>query len=286
MNKGKTKMDYTSSIIKYIKEADGYLKSILYTMSPLYKEENGSCQDVTVPLFTSLHSTSEGILILLVHRGIYEADILLRCVMEGTIKYCYLMNGSEEEKKEKYIEYKEKLYEIAQIADHRKAIEAVEILKEFSENSIRPIEVDILQEEKLIELQKKYPVKMRNELKRKWSYQEMLRSLAKLNEEYKAQLGTLATYSMTSHFCHFDWNGVYNRQTQLIYSQYENADVWDIAHGLRILSNVMSMELFRVMEYIKNSKIDLSKVVQISLEMLNLIHEVDDLGNKIIEENL
>ena len=91
---------------------------------------------------------------------------------------------------------------------------------------------------------------------------------------------------MTSHFCHFDWNGVYNRQTQLIYSQYENADVWDIAHGLRILSNVMSMELFRVMEYIKNSKIDLSKVVQISLEMLNLIHEVDDLGNKIIEENL
>jgi hypothetical protein len=279
-------MDYYGIVSSYIQRADMFMKRIIYDIAPIYREENGSYQDVTVPLFTTLHSTSESILIILLHGGLFDADILLRCVMEGTIKYCYLMNGSENEKNDKYIEYKEKLYEISKIADHKKAIEAVMILKEFSENSTTPFELDILDDEMLDNLRKKYPTKLQNEIKSKWSYQKILRSLAETSSEYKAQLGTLASYSMTSHLCHFDWNGVLSRELQILDSTKEDAEVCDIAHGLRILSNVLSMEMFRVVEYLKNSKIKMPKVVELSLEILELISEIDKYENEIVKEKV
>lgn len=92
-------MDYLNIASTYILHADQYLKQLFYAIAPVYKPENGNRQDVTVSLFTTLHSTSKSILILLLHGGLFDADILLRCVMEGTIKYCYLMNGDEKEKK-------------------------------------------------------------------------------------------------------------------------------------------------------------------------------------------
>lgn len=145
-------MEYIQEVGQYIVQADKYLKSLLFKISPLYRKEHGDNQDVTVPLFTTLHSTSESIMILLLNQNIFDADVLLRTVMEGTIKYYYLMTGTDAEKKEKCIEYKIKLADIAKISDHKKATEAVDILREFSNNSIKPFECDILSDEKLSEL--------------------------------------------------------------------------------------------------------------------------------------
>lgn len=158
----------------------------------MYRKEHGDNQDVTVPLFTTLHSTSESIVILLLNQSIFDADVLLRTVMEGTIKYCYLMTGTVDD-----------------------------------------------------------PKKEQDKLKQKWSYQALLRSLAKANREYEAQLGTLSTYSLTSHFCHYDWTGVSSRNAQIVEAENPNAIIFDIMHSIRILFNVLSMELFRVAEYMR-----------------------------------
>lgn len=279
-------MEYIEEVGKYIVQADGYLKSLLFKISPLYRKEHGDNQDVTVPLFTTLHSTSESILILLLNQSIFDADVLLRTVMEGTIKYCYLMTGTDAEKKEKYIEYKIKLADIAKISDHKKAIEAIDILREFSNNSTKPFECDILSDEQLSELEEKYRKKMRNKLKQKWSYQALLRSLAKTNHEYEAQLGTLSTYSLTSHFCHYGWTGVSSRNAQIIESENPNAIIFDIMHSIRILSNVLSMELFRVAEYMRGNRIDAPEVAALSMEVLKFVSDLDILNNNMLERVL
>lgn len=82
-------MEYIEEVGKYIVQADDYLKSFLFKISPLYRKEHGGNQDVTVPLFTTLHSTSESILILLLNQSIFDADVLLRTVMEGLPDYRY-----------------------------------------------------------------------------------------------------------------------------------------------------------------------------------------------------
>lgn len=279
-------MQYIEEVGKNIIKADEYLKSLLYKLSPLYKNEHGANQDVVVPFFTSLHSTSESILILLLNQAIFDADVLLRTVMEGTIKYCYLMTGNEEEKKERYVEYKIKLTNIDRILDHNKAVEAVDILREFSEKSTKPFELSILSDEELSALSKEYPKKERDALKRKWSYQSLLRSLAHQHSEYEAQLGTVSTYSLTSHFCHYDWTGLSSRNAQIANSVNPDAIIFDIMHCNRILSNVLSLELLRVAEYMRGNGFDSQEATKLFLEVHDYVKELDKNSNELLEMTL
>lgn len=279
-------MEYIEEVGENIIKADEYFKSLFYKLSPLYKKEHGENQDVVVPLFTSLHSTSESILILLLNQAIFDADVLLRTVMEGTIKYCYLMTGTEEEKQDKYAEYKIKLTNIDKILDHNKAVEAVDILREFSMNSTKPFELSILSDEELSELSEKYPKKERDALKRKWSYQSLLRSLAHVYPEYEAQLGTISTYSLTSHLCHYDWTGLSSRNAQIMNSVNPDAIIFDIMHCNRILSNVLSMELFRIAEYMRGNGFDSQEVTTLFLEVYEFVMALDKRSNELLEKTL
>ena len=276
-------MDYYDEINPYIIRADSLLKNLFFALAPFYKKEHGEQQDVTIPLFTTLHSTSESILILLLNQAIFDADVLLRTVMEGTIKYCYLMTGTDEERCKKYLEYKESLTEIDKLVDHKKAIEAIKILKEFSSNSIKPFELSVLSEDQIIELQSRYPKKLRTELKHRWSYQALLRSLAKDYPEYEAQLGSLSTYSLSSHFCHYDWTGVLSRQAQINGSADNVSEIYDVGHALRIISNILSMEIFRTMEYMRGNNYNSQKAAKLSIEAIEFTTEIGARENQIVE---
>lgn len=276
-------MEYFDEVNPYIATVDMYIKNLIFSLSPLYREEHGIEQDITVQLFSSLHSTSESILILLLNRSICDADVLLRTVMEGTIKYCYLMVGTSEERHEKYTEYKQKLTDIDMIGDHQKALEAIAVLKEFSSNSTIPFELMLLSDDKLDQLKSLYPAKLRNEIKQRWSYQSLLRSLAKTNSEYEAQLGTLSTYSQTSHLCHYDWTGLSVRQSQIMHSETESGELSDIAHALRIMDNVLSMYLFRVAEYMRGNNCRTVNIAELSIKALSFSAELSKKENEIIE---
>ncbi len=178
------------------------------------------------------------------------------------------------------------LYEMAKLEDHFKSTEAIEIIKKYSKKSTKPFEQDILDELTVSALNSKYSSKIKNKIKSRWTYKNMLKELAENDSNYEAQLGTLTTYSMMSHFCHFDWNGVFSRQCQIEDSQEKDANIWDTLHCLRVLSNVMSMELFRIAEYLKKCKVPLPNVEKMALEILDFVLQIDEYNNKIIEENV
>lgn len=276
-------MEFTE-INKRILETDYFIKNLLFALSPLYKEEFSDTQRVTIPLFTSLHSTSESILILLQNQAVFDADILLRCLMEGTVKYCYLMNGTEDERKKKYEEYRIILCEIDKLTDHKKAKEAIDILKEFSQNNLTPFEVMVLSDEEEALLTAKYSASKRNEYTRKWSYQALLRALAKDHKEYEAQLGTLSTYATSSHFCHFDWTGVSAHQEQIMSSRDGSNELYDYLHALRILSNVLSLYLFRVIEYMRGNHYSTKELAEKCAHGFDLTAEMDREHKRLLNQ--
>lgn len=277
-------MDYSAFVNDYIFQANELINELFFSLVPLYKKENGDEQDVVVPLFTTLHATSQNVLVLLrIQTALHDADVLLRTVMEGTIKYCYLMNGTKDERHEKYIEYKHVLTEIEKISDHFKAIEAVKILKEFSINNTLPFEVNILSDEEIQLLQAKYTRKIKTEMKQKWSYQSLLKSLASNRPEYKAQLGTIATYSLSSHFCHYDWIGVSSRLAQLESAYDEKDEIYDILHCYRILSNILSFEMFRASEYVRANNFSSAHTLAIIDKIFELLYRIDSFCNTSLE---
>ena len=53
----------------------------------------------------------------------------------------------------------------------------------------------------------------------------------------------------------------------------------------RIISNVLSMELFRVMEYVRENGYHSQEVMQVCLEVYEFISYLDNLSNEWVEEN-
>ena len=279
------KYNYQEQVLPNIAIADQFIKTAFFEMAPLYKENFPEGEDVTVPLFTTLHSTSESILFLLENGAIFESDILLRTVMEGTIKYCYLMSGDRENRYQKYLEYKCELTEIDDLLDHRKALDAISILKEFSNNNTKPFEVSVLSDDRVAYLESKYSRKKRNDLKQRWSYGSLLREMTKVNKEYEAILGTMSTYSLTSHFCHFDWTGVSMRKEQLTLAAKDN-NMLDIAHALRILSNVLSFYLYRIAEYMHGNSYSTPGLLKLYTDICSYIEKINEQQNQILERHI
>lgn len=277
-------MEYLHMVQEHIELAMGLTNALFLSLAPLYQENHGREQEVTVPLFTLLHSTSSNILNLVIERmALHDADVLLRTVMEGTVKYCYLLNGTPEERYRKYNEYRFMLYDLEQIADHNKAIETLEIFREFDiQNSTLPFEANILPDEQRNIIHSKYSKKAKDELKRRWTYQAMLRSLAESRNEYKAQLGTLSTYASTSHYAHFDWSGLSSRLAQLHAVAKEETANYDIAHCYRIVSNILSFELIRALEYIQVYGLKSRESLQIIEEVFNETSKLDALANELL----
>lgn len=278
-------MNYEEIISPMVVEADQLIKNAFLSLSPLYKEGFPSYQDVTVPLFTVLHSTSESILILLLNGALFEADILLRSLMEGTVKYCYLMSTDSEVREKRYQEYKNDLSEIDKLLDHRKALEAVEILHAFNSNSTKPFELSILNDDIVESLEQLYPNRKRNEIKQKWTYGHMLNELAKENAEYEAQLASISSYSLMSHFCHFDWTGVSMRNEQIT-TAARGDETLDVAHGMRIISNVMTFYLFRTSEYIRCNQYSSESILRTTMDIYKFVEDINIRQNNIVEKEI
>lgn len=57
-------------------------------------------------------------------------------------------------------------------------------------------------------------------------------------------------------------------------------------HSIRILSNVLSMELFRVAEYMRGNGCTLPEAASLSMEMLEFISSLDMLNDNLLEKAL
>lgn len=160
-------MQYREAIRCRIDTALFLMNELFVSLAPLYQENCGREQEITVPLFTMLHSTSSTILTILNEEmALPDADVLLRTVMEGTVKYCYLLNGTPEERSVKYEEYRYALYGMEMVSDHKKAMETLRIFEEFSiENSTIPFEASVLPEDFLKAIQSQYTKKQKTKSK-------------------------------------------------------------------------------------------------------------------------
>ena len=138
-------------------------------------------------------------------------------------------------------------------------------------------------DEEIQSLQDKYTRKIKTEMKQKWSYQSLLKSLASNRPEYKAQLGTIATYSLSSHFCHYDWIGVSSRLAQLESAYDEKDEIYDILHCYRILSNILSFEMFRASEYVRVNNFSSAHTLAIIDKIFELLYRIDSFCNTSLE---
>lgn len=209
---------------------------------------------VNTQLFIDCHLSSESVLLLIKSGKEWDADMIIRSVMEGTVKYIYLMTGADEEMKEKAREYWEIMPEIAELKRNERLKAFLAILDDPDSPAWIPYQQLLLPDDVIAQINAKYEKKTRDQLIRKWSFSQITKYFLDSDSERLRHLVHLAHgYGTSSHLIHKDGDGV-----GMVWERYGRDSTRQTAvklgHSSRIVSDVCVFAELRLLYLLKASK--------------------------------
>lgn len=152
--------------------------------------------------------SSESVFLLTAYGQLWDAEMVLRSVIEGTLKFAFLLE-SRAEFDGRHTEYGDNLFEIALLKDHQKAKDFLDGAADPSAAEWRPIRERVLPAAEYEELRAKYDKKHRSDLEAKWGFTTLLNAVGRRKDASFRELSGLAwSYSLMSHLQHADYLGI------------------------------------------------------------------------------
>lgn len=275
------------TLLNITNQAMVLLRDSLNICVPLYKNKSRVpqlVQFVVSNLFTACFSTSESTLHLIGKYRLWDAHMLYRTVLEGTVKLMFVISGTDNEISEKCHEFWGIIPEMKLISRHRKARDLISVYKELKldTDALRPITDLQLDEGELLELEKAYPRKTRKQMEQKWSFSEMVKTLSSSNEPaYAILVSTFHDYSVGSNLVHMDGDGIgviWDRNGR----EPERRISLELAHGARIISSIVSYATIRTELYHRIYELDDTQVRDLARRTLLFAQQAEGHYNKWI----
>lgn len=180
--------------------------------------------------------------VLLIQGGrLWDAEIIMRPIMEATIRILFVCYSDESERPQRIGEFWESFSEINDLKRSDRAKMLVQRFGSIRANDIgiKPL---ILEEEKEKELRDKWPKRLRQALEQKWSFSEVIFFLESNMGKKKSGAfirSTLHSYAMSSHLIHADESAL-----SLLWDRNHRPDdereKLEVAHACRLLSDSIS----------------------------------------------
>lgn len=192
-------------------------------------------------------SASYGQLILVDCGKLGEAEILGRTVLEGSLKFVYLVSD-EGEAATRFSEFTDALFDFASVKDHFAVRSYFDAVASRSEEITLPLGDLLMDEEKIDEFRQRHSKADRNVIEQKWSVPKLIGELASRKRAGSASYaGLVRNYVMSSHVAHADYYGlIAMREREGRGAERQLA--LDIAHAGRIVSDVISLSTMRLTE--------------------------------------
>jgi hypothetical protein len=150
---------------------------------------------------------SESALLLCAYGQLWDAEVLVRSAMEGSLKFAYLLQAPSAFQ-DRHREYARDLFDIALLKGHRRAEELLATARDPEDAEWRPIRDRLLSREQLVELNARHGRTSRRELEQRWGFTRLVGALVGSGDSLFRDLGSLAhAYSMASHVQHADFVG-------------------------------------------------------------------------------
>ncbi|TRW91994.1 hypothetical protein EKO24_016035 [Candidatus Methylobacter oryzae] len=246
------------------------MEKILSTWAGLSSHFIGDCFDIAKPyldkqfegmdpyvrfvssqLFIDCHLSSESSVLLIREGKEWDADIINRSVMEGTIKYVFLMSGESTDVQTKAFEYWELLPNYAAVKHHERASSFLSEVANPDAPEWIPFKNLLLTEQEIDAYRNGVNRADRKKLEQKWSFSEITKSFNASQSEGLRLLVHLAHgYGMSSHLIHKDGDGV-----GMVWERYgRNEDeqfAVKLGHCARIISDICSFSKLRLFQLLK-----------------------------------
>lgn len=233
-------------------------------------------------LTVSCQLTSETAFLLLANGRLWDAEILIRSVTEGTAKYAYMGMAPSAERQRRVNEYWFDLPEADRLKRHERISGFLSLLgeAEVADAQWDPLKQMLLEKAEQERIWSQYPRQMRKEMSHKWSFSEIVSALAAPDCDqkiiFKGLTSLMYGYGMGSHLVHQDGDAIgmiweRNRRSK------ERRELVQIAHAGRIVSDICTMSMIRAWVTMKFAGQDTRSVRKIWGELRGLeteIHEV------------
>jgi hypothetical protein len=196
-------------------------------------------------LLTATARASESAFLLCAYGQLWDAEVLVRSVIEGSLKLAYLLQ-SRQAFAVRHAEYADKLFEIALLKKHRRAESFLAAISDPDAPRWRPIRDLQLPDNEIAELSARYDKVARRNLETRWGFTGLIGQLSRSADPYFDGLGALAHgYSMASHVQHADMVGV-SIALERDRRSAERRDAVHLAHEGRLLSDLLDFLFLRL----------------------------------------
>lgn len=234
---------------------------------------------VLAQLYISCHKTSESILILSCHQKEWDASILERALMEGSIKFAFIAHGKNNEIKTKTEEFWGVLQETHDAGRHTRVEQMIGIM---GDNETRAATDLLLSEEELSKIQKKFSKNERKSIQQKWAFLEILKYFSNhQNPEFHMFQALALGYGLSSHLIHKDATGI-GMEWERSQRDNVNKNATTQAHIARLVSSAVSWPWINTMFLLKITNEDLSRLHRLKEKYEDLFNDLKQ-ANKEFE---
>lgn len=218
---------------------------------------------VIAQLYIDCHLSSESVLILVQSEKEWDADLIARSVMEGSIKLVYMLQGSILEVEAKVNEYWNvlPLFNSIRHSEHSKGL--LKAVEQPDSAEWLPIHSLVMREEEVESIRSQYSRQARRGIEERWSFTGICRSLSSNPKAGHKDLVHLAHgYAMSSHLVHKDADGV-----GMVWERARRGGVSQLAvteaHAARIVSDLCTFAKFRLWSLLKATSQPVTTLAQL-----------------------
>ena len=230
------KMQYWVSMAShFIGEHFDYCKPLL---DKDYEGMHPKIRFVSTQLYLSCHFSSESSLILLQHGQEWDAEIINRSIIEGVVKYIYMLNGTEDEVLTKVQEYWDILPSYSAIKRSDRASALLTTVNEEDSSKWKSIEDLTLEPSDVDDIRGDTNKQQRKKLEQKWSFSHIIQEFGNSQDKRLAPLVHLGyNFGMSSHLIHKDGDGVAMIWERCVRTP-ERQELVKMAHIARTISDI------------------------------------------------
>ena len=217
------------------------IRDLLPKMAPI-SNHSGLTKEERRTLGALLAATvrsTEAALLLVAYAQLWDAEIAVRSVLEGTLKFSYLLQGVETFQ-DRYREYASDLFRIGLFKDHAKYEELLSVVPTREHPKWQPLRERLLSDIERDEIATAFPKPVRSALEGRWGFTGLIGNLARSGDPlFSGITGLAAGYAMASHIVHADSIGV-STPLEIDHRPEVRRNAILLAHGARLMSDVMS----------------------------------------------
>lgn len=201
---------------------------------------------VSSQLFIDCSLTSESVCLLVREGKDWDADLVGRSVLEGTLKYVYMLTGSESEMLEKAKEYWDLLPDFDTVRTSERMIRLLNEVDDPDAIRWKPFRDLVLSQDQIEQNRHGTNRQQRKMMSERWSLAGISKQFTQGSDEgLKPFVHMMHNYGMSSHLLHKDGTGV-----GIVWDRYQRDPVRQIAvslaHASRIVSDVCALAKLRL----------------------------------------